>query len=422
MRHHDNRRIPLWVRDMSSLHNRGLPRSLLFLSLAACSPKAAIEPAPSAAITADFTLADSATVTFGMDQDRMGLDLSTATSVQLLSDGRLALVCCKERVLIYSANGNFESSFGGRGEGPGQFQWAKMTVLPGDTLLVYDGSSRRATWIDPSVGVVRSAQLRSQVPSAYRTTLGVTPDGAVILTSMHGIPNTPRPSTHDSVRTVAEVVAAYPDGTRKILFDVLDVLVTPRQAPLAADGVMMMDLVRYGGVASVQVRNDTFHVLPGGSRQLQVRVLADSMTRNLSLSLPRAVVSAESKASYIESEIAPILHGDPSGHAPPPDPEAVIHSLRTAVFSDSFPPANDLLLDMASDDLWVVQGRATDATQWWATKITPTGETTATLQSDIAGSMPLAFKGNTVLLKRVDETGVTWFELRHIVPRPNAAN
>src|SRR5690606_4707497 len=118
-------------------------------------------------LAADLAIADSAVVVFGLDQDSLGYDLSSYSDARVLSDNRLAVFCCDQSLLIFSADGNLESSFGGRGEGPGQFRMAHMTRLSGDTLLVYDAPSRRVSSIHPSRGLNRTIGLGIELLPQY---------------------------------------------------------------------------------------------------------------------------------------------------------------------------------------------------------------------------------------------------------------
>ena len=48
-------------------------------------------------------------------------------------------------ILKYDANGTYTGSFGGRGEGPGEFMMPDLEAIEGDTLILYDRSQMRLT-------------------------------------------------------------------------------------------------------------------------------------------------------------------------------------------------------------------------------------------------------------------------------------
>jgi hypothetical protein len=73
--------------------------------------------------------------------------------VRRLSDGRI-LVTMGPDIRYFGADGKYLSKAGGRGQGPGEFQYIQdLYVLPGDTLLAL--SSRNKVWLTPDGTFVR---------------------------------------------------------------------------------------------------------------------------------------------------------------------------------------------------------------------------------------------------------------------------
>ena len=391
---------------------------LVGLSATACwlrpAPDAPIEVPPAA----DLTVADTAAVVFGRDQDRHGFDLSGYLDAQWLGDGRLAVLTRDLTIRVFAADGPYLASYGGKGEGPGRFLRARMRALPGDTLLVYDGFSRRATWIDPAVGVVRSVQLGSDIPFHHSIVVGVADSGAVLLSSLHSWSDARTSIGPDSVRSEAEVVAAYPDGHHRVVHSLRDLLLTPRAPPFGPADVRTLDNVRYGGAAHLVSHAGAIYAIEGGSRRVVVRHATGGVMRQFELAIPRMAVSEQDRERLIEMETAPLRGQNLDGHAPPPDPRAALRFLESAVFADSFPPADGLLLDPEEPALWVIHGRPFDAPRWRASKVSLSGEPLGMLEVELLNSRPVAFRGDRVLLARTDSLGVTWFELREIVGKP----
>lgn len=385
-------------------------------SLGGCSSAPDADPSSEVAQPSGFTIADSVDATFGWDQDSLGYDLSTYTHASLLSDGRVAVLCCNQTVMIFSVDGRRIAAFGGRGDGPEQFRFARMTVLAGDTILIYDSTRRRTSWIHPDAGFVRSSQFSTDVPTYWSTPLGVRSDGAVLLSSLHTFSDSRNRSTADSARTMAEVTALLPGRAPEALFGVPDLSLVSRVPPMGPEGAYTMDLVRYGGQASIRVSGDVAYIIPGGSRRLEIRELNGNPIRAFELLFSRNAVTAEDRASYIEAETAPLRDQSLGGHAPPPNLKASLEFLETAVFADSFPMADDLFLDVGGDGLWVLHGRPHGASDWRATKLSLSGEAIGAVEMNLPNARPLAFLGNSVLLARVDQDGVTWFELRQLIP------
>lgn len=53
-------------------------------------------------------------------------------------------------VYVFSQDGDLEDHFGGKGSGPGEFEWMENTVVgPGDSIFVFDWMHRRISAFDP---------------------------------------------------------------------------------------------------------------------------------------------------------------------------------------------------------------------------------------------------------------------------------
>lgn len=78
-----------------------------------------------------------------------------------LSDGRIVVANAGTSELRYFDDaGRYLKSVGRQGSGPGEFErMTGLNLLPGDSLLVYDGGLRRATLVDGEGAVVRSFAL-----------------------------------------------------------------------------------------------------------------------------------------------------------------------------------------------------------------------------------------------------------------------
>lgn len=75
-----------------------------------------------------------------------------------LSDGRVVVVDSRSaEVRLFNPEGRFLGRQGGRGAGPGEFRhFSFVDLVPGDTLLIYDGVNRRITRIPPGGALVQS--------------------------------------------------------------------------------------------------------------------------------------------------------------------------------------------------------------------------------------------------------------------------
>lgn len=68
----------------------------------------------------------------------------------ILPDGRVAVLNAGTRqVRVYGPDGAHLTSFGGAGEGPGEFGFpGQLAFLEPDTLMVWDSQTWRTTWFD----------------------------------------------------------------------------------------------------------------------------------------------------------------------------------------------------------------------------------------------------------------------------------
>lgn len=183
-------------------------RPLLALTLlsAACAPGSDRPDGPTTA-----TLRDSAGVTIvenratALDADApwtVGaepmLDLGTVegegpeaffrvSDVHRAPDGRVFVADAgSAEVRVFSADGSHLATWGGEGDGPGEFR-APGTLLPwpaGDTLGVWDSRQRRVTLFDSDGNLGRSFPISDVADVSSPRVFGILPDGALLLTGI----------------------------------------------------------------------------------------------------------------------------------------------------------------------------------------------------------------------------------------------
>jgi hypothetical protein len=127
----------------------------------------------------------------------------------VLSDGRIAVLNAgTEEVRIFSADGVFQSRFGRRGEGPGEFRSLyTLDVLPGDTLVVGDYRPWRF-----SIFTAEGEHLQTVVPQPpipdIPEVISVAPDGAHFLLGSACC----RPEAHSFVTRTVDLIRYDRDG------------------------------------------------------------------------------------------------------------------------------------------------------------------------------------------------------------------
>ena len=105
----------------------------------------------------------------------------TVNGALRLSDGRIAVANDGSHdVRIYGADGVYQSSMGGHGSGPGEFNslWY-LGRYGGDTLVVLDGYLRRISYIHPDEGFIRSVSTDQEM-GLVLIAQGILADGRLV--------------------------------------------------------------------------------------------------------------------------------------------------------------------------------------------------------------------------------------------------
>lgn len=127
-----------------------------------------------------------------------------------LSDGRIAVLNGgTNEVRIFSQDGEHVASWGGTGDGPGEFRSAeRLFVTRGDSLVVWDTRAARATILSPHDGFARAIALDPSPPAARLE--GVDERGRLLIAAMRLTP-----SASPDIRRVTEDLYLHgPDGAR----------------------------------------------------------------------------------------------------------------------------------------------------------------------------------------------------------------
>lgn len=82
-----------------------------------------------------------------------------------LDDGRIAILNGgTQEVRVFRPDGEFLTQFGGQGDGPTEFQFAAhLSLVPPDTIVVWDGRTWEASWFDALGSLIRSEPGRNQL-------------------------------------------------------------------------------------------------------------------------------------------------------------------------------------------------------------------------------------------------------------------
>jgi hypothetical protein len=140
-------------------------------------------PAPAFAPT--WTLEPLPVASIGDGMGDPALELHDVTDVILMADGSVVVANAgTHEVRLYSPSGRPGHAVGGPGEGPGEFMGEiQLACMPGDSILAYDWSLRRATVLDRHAVVGRTIDLRHLDPNVNLR--GVQADGTLLLSLRH---------------------------------------------------------------------------------------------------------------------------------------------------------------------------------------------------------------------------------------------
>src|SRR5690606_23453844 len=138
---------------------------------------AIVEHAPTASAT--LHVVSEPVLEIGAVEGADEYQLYGVRSVARASDGTI-VVALDTELRWYDPAGRFVRRAGRAGEGPGEFRRISyMRLLPGDTVLVFDGANRRTTIIAPDGSHVRD--FTSGDEGQISTIVGATHDGTLLV-------------------------------------------------------------------------------------------------------------------------------------------------------------------------------------------------------------------------------------------------
>ncbi len=140
-------------------------------------------------------------------EDNRASVLSDVRDIEVLSGGRVAVANGSgNEILVFDAAGQHIGTWGGSGDGPGEFRYLEwLAFLPPDSLAAGDGGLRRVSIFDSAGRYVRNSMTTSAVDLASRPIpprpMGLLADGSVVAASFER-----PPPVEGTVRPSVEVV------------------------------------------------------------------------------------------------------------------------------------------------------------------------------------------------------------------------
>ena len=217
-----------------------------------------------------------------------------------LRDGRVLVANgSSEELRIFTADGTLTDTWGGEGEGPGEFRALSfLAVLPGDSALVFDRRLQRATVFDP---LGRVAGIWSTaVPGAplLQDAAGVTTAGDLVLYAFVGEdPVLPGPFA------TPQVIGRFDRAEGR--YSVIDTIPGSELAQVERDGRLIAVVRPFGRKSDVVVHGNFIFAIDAEA-DVRVRVYSalGEMVRLLHIETPETRVTNGLVQDWIEGFIA----------------------------------------------------------------------------------------------------------------------
>jgi hypothetical protein len=127
-------------------------------------------------------LSDEPVLQIGSVDGDVDQALFRVTQLGLLSDGNIVIVETCTTLRFFDPDGRFLRAVGGRGQGPGEFQYLQhLEILRGDTILAYDFGAFRVTLFDSAGTLIRTTQLALDEFMGQGTFVGRLRDGSYLV-------------------------------------------------------------------------------------------------------------------------------------------------------------------------------------------------------------------------------------------------
>lgn len=220
----------------------------------------------------------------------------------VLEDGRIAIVNAgSQEIRLYGMDGDYLYSFGGEGEGPGEFgKPVLLGMLSTDSLLVYDSNLRRASVVHVDEGYVRAYTIGAE-GGGFPVPQGMFADG----TQMYGGGLFFSDDDGGFPSGVVRNPSAYHtiDRTGGAAVDFGEYPGFELYAKTLEGGGFMARSLPFGRNTSSATAGDRFFVGIGGSYEISVFDQSATLLRLIRLDRPIEPITQADIDRYIEDEI-----------------------------------------------------------------------------------------------------------------------
>ena len=301
-------------------------------------------PLPASAPT--YTL-DAHDLEIGEAEGRDEYQLHNVTAITRLAGGGIVVVTGGTQVRWYAPDGRFRQRAGAAGDGPGEFRDIRyLRAIAGDSVLVYDGPSRRVTIFTPDGAYARDVAVRP--PDGRNSTVSAAlEDGTLLLRTVADPPSESTPLYRPTIDFAllrgdsAKPLGRYPGPEAALHVD-------KAGGSIAAVFISSLPYARSVYVAAARDR-----VFLGSSEKFQVDVwdAEGRRVRIIRLAVPERAVTDDLRSAYVDAEIGR-RRAATMDRAERFDEAAVRKQLESQHYAPTV-PAFDRLLATTDGGLWV---------------------------------------------------------------------
>lgn len=303
-------------------------------------------PVPAAALARQ--LDSVAVLSIGGGIGGADYDLNEIRGAVRLTDGRIVVADnASGELRFFDSTGTLVSRTGRKGKGPGEFeQMLSLWAIAGDTLVVFDLSTRRLSFIAPSGGYVRQADLAQQ---GFMAPVGRLDDGTIVATGFSFNP-TSLPSLGTIFRSPLPVLLVAADGGAP------DTMATFEGAEMYTEEISFggrsfptpMGL-QFGRNTTVTAAGSRIYVADNAKPEIQIYGRDGKLIRLVRLAYtPGTVTEAAKKAQEAEN----LDRLTQNLGMPPAMVSQAQDMVRRAKYATQLPPYNAILI-ARDGNLWV---------------------------------------------------------------------
>ncbi|MGK7311011.1 MAG: hypothetical protein ACN0LA_02135 [Candidatus Longimicrobiales bacterium M2_2A_002] len=270
-------------------------------------------------------------------------DFTTVGDARLLADGRLLVTHCSNppELRLYDRYGGFIRNLAGPGQGPGQCNFILHSWLAGDTVLLYDPSLARVTYLPLEGGIPRVVDFDAaglgDVATGAPVWIARLDDGSLL-----GRPNDPDPTVDGRARVRFPYVRLDPSTMT------LDTIAVVKGTEHVVEGLGTPDedvrAVLFSPFTHARAHGPNVYLADSEDFWIEEVGPDGTLLRRFGRAWEPVVISRGFRSSYRDRRVEA---------APASRRTAVRREMARAVFADRFPAHDGEMIVDPDDNLWV---------------------------------------------------------------------